>query len=255
MINERVLLVEGAGKRWHISLHTAEGAPVDLSAYLFYGGAASRSRKQSQPMESVSSTASEVVLALPALPYGEWWHHQIYCREKATGREWLLVAGRIEVQERLGEPALGDTVAESESYLELELGSSGQVLGGTLTDAGPPGPMGESGQLQPYHSGALPATLEAGHAYDLGALAADTDLSALGAALPALPDRVQTAELWFSLGATAPAVTWPQDAAWPEEPSALAPAALAPARAYRFALRREPGGRLILCRAYEYSLA
>ncbi len=119
----------------------------------------------------------------------------------------------------------------------------------------PPGPAGESGQLQPYHSGALPDTLEAGHAYDLGTLAADTDLSALGTALPALPDRVQTAELWFSLGETAPAVTWPQDAAWPEEPAALAPAALAAARAYRFALRREPGGRLILCRAYEYSLS
>ena len=118
----------------------------------------------------------------------------------------------------------------------------------------PPGPAGESGQLQPYHGGALPATLEAGHAYDLGTLAADTDLSALGSALPALPDRVQTAELWFSLGETAPAITWPQDAAWPEEPAALAPEALAASRAYRFALRREPGGRLILCRAYEYPL-
>ena len=141
--------------------------------------------------------------------------------------------------------ATSDTVQCSDDAADI------QLAGNTSTA----GPAGESGQLQPYHSGPLPATLEAGHAYDLGTLATATDLSALAAALPALPDRVQTAELWFSLGDTAPAITWPQDAAWPEETSALAPAALATARAYRFALRREPGGKLIICRAYEYSLA
>lgn len=85
-----------------------------------------------------------------------------------------------------------------------------------------------------------------GHILDLGTLTADTDLTALSFAESA---NVQTAELWFTTGATVPAITWPADIVWLEgsEPT------LTTATAYRFALRREPNGKLIVNPAYEYA--
>lgn len=249
MINERVQLIEGASRRWCITLQTEEGAPVDLTAYELYGGAASRSRRASHAMALVSHKAEEGVLELPALPFGEWWHHQIYMRETSTGREWLLVGGRIEVLERLGEKAGAQTVAEAETHLELTLGRSGAVIGGTLMAGGPRGPMGESGHLQPVDPvtpGELTLTLTPGHIADLGTLTADTDLSALSFAESA---NVQTAELWLTTGSSAPAVTWPAYIVWANPAPDLVPGT-----AYRFALRGEPSGKLIINLAYEYTL-
>lgn len=98
---------------------------------------------------------------------------------------------------------------------------------------------------QPYHTEAQPAILQAGHVYDLGVLSTDTDLTAL---MFAAKEHVQTAELWFSTGSTILTVIWPSDAIWPDsEPTLITNTA------YRFALRREPNGKLIISLAYEYS--
>lgn len=247
MITERLLLLEGAARKWHISILSADGTPVDMTAYTFYGGAANRSRTQQKTMTLLSSSGTEAVLELPALPYGEWWHHQIYMRELSTGREWLLAAGRIEVQERLGESAVPGTLSSVECWLEYRLTDTGSYLGGTTIYAGPRGPKGESGHLQPVDP-ATPGnlTLTPGHILDLGELTGDTDLSALSFAESA---NVQTAELWFTLGEIVPAIHWPADIVW-----VTAEPVLEPSTAYRFALRCEPNGKLIVNLAYEYTL-
>lgn len=244
MITERLLLLEGAARKWHISVLNADGTPVDMTAYTYFGGAANRSRTQQKTMNLLSSSGTEAVLELPALPYGEWWHHQIYMRELATGREWLLAAGRIEVQERLGEAAVPGTLSSVECWLEYRLADSDSYLGGSITYAGP---KGESGHLQPVDP-ATPGeiTLTPGHITDLGELSTDTDLSALSFGESA---NVQTAELWFTLGEIVPAIHWPTDIVW-----VTAEPVLEPATAYRFALRREPTGKIIINLAYEYTL-
>ena len=258
-------VLEGVSKRFELQLQTVDGTPLPAAEWQLSGGAECSTGGRAD-VRVLQQTDGHAVLLLPPLPLGpskvwkpqrEPCFYQLRATERATGRVYVLLQGELMVEPWIGEtePAEGEEDARrtsAETALE-----DGEVVLGTVQvgSPGPVGPPGESGQLQPYHSGALPATLEAGHAYDLGTLAAATDLSALAAALPARADRVQTAELWFSLGDTAPAITWPQDAAWPEEPAALAPAALTTARAYRFALRLEPGGKLIICRAYEYSLA
>lgn len=146
MINERVQLIEGASRRWRITVQTQEGAPVDLSDYDFYGGAASRSRRATLPMALVSATSVEVVLELPPLPYGEWWHHQIYMRETATGVERVLLTGRIEVLERLGEAAEEGTRCEVSSLLVYTMADTAEPITGQLVQAGPMGPMGPQGE-------------------------------------------------------------------------------------------------------------
>ena len=94
---------------------------------------------------------------------------------------------------------------------------------------------------QPYTTGTA-RILRPGHILDLGTLTTDTDLTALAFAESA---NVQTAELWFTTGDTTPAITWPGDIVWVD-----AEPVLDPSTAYRFALRREPNGRLIINLAY-----
>ena len=98
---------------------------------------------------------------------------------------------------------------------------------------------------QSYTSGSA-RLLRADHILDLGTISTDTDLTALSFAESA---NVQTAELWFTTADTAPVITWPPDAAWLDAEPEIAPSA-----AYRFALRREPNGKLIVNLAYEYTL-
>lgn len=99
---------------------------------------------------------------------------------------------------------------------------------------------------QPCHSGLLQDSLHAGHVYDLGELTSDTDLSTLCFNASAV---VQTSELWFSTGNSVITIIWPADAIWVDSghPS------LSAHTAYRFALRQEPNGKLIISQAYEYS--
>ena len=123
---------------------------------------------------------------------------------------------------------------------------------GEKGEPGEQGPQGESGQLQPYAT-ALPEVLRGNAVYDLGELTGAADLSAMAFA----EDNtvVQTCELWFTTGVdSVPEVSWPRAAIWPDEVGQSAPTGLNTGTAYRFALRREPGGNFIITRAYEYSL-
>jgi len=101
---------------------------------------------------------------------------------------------------------------------------------------------------QPCHTGALPELIQAGHVYDLGELNGSCNLEAL-----AFPEShaVQTAELWFSTGSEVPSIVWPSNAVWLDDSEPT----LTPATAYRFSLRREPAGNLIINLAYEYELS
>ena len=99
---------------------------------------------------------------------------------------------------------------------------------------------------QSYTSGSA-RLLRAGHILDLGTLTTDTDLTALSFAESA---NVQTAELWLSTGTIPPILVWPADIIWLDGSSPT----LSPSTAYRFALRREPNGKLIINLAYEYSI-
>lgn len=100
---------------------------------------------------------------------------------------------------------------------------------------------------QPYIVGVLPATLQSNCVYDLGELGAEVDFSVLH--FNESP-HVQTAELWFSIGTMVPSVTWPTELIWLNdgEPTFMS------MMAYRFVLRRESNGKLIINLAYEYSL-
>lgn len=100
---------------------------------------------------------------------------------------------------------------------------------------------------QPCHTGALPERLQAGHVYDLGELAEATDLTSLDFGESS---TAQTAELWFSIGYAVTTVTWPEDAEWVDKGIPT----LSPQTAYRFVLRREPNGKLIINLAYDYTL-
>lgn len=106
-------------------------------------------------------------------------------------------------------------------------------------------------ERQAYETG-LPDVLSGNVVYDLGALTAAVDLA--GLAFAEDDSVVQTCELWFSTGEAAHEVSWPEAAIWPDEEGQTAPAVLGAGMAYRFALRREPGGNLIITRAYEYTI-
>ncbi len=105
---------------------------------------------------------------------------------------------------------------------------------------------------QAYEMG-MPEVLRGNVVYDLGELTGAADLSAM--AFAADNTVVQTCELWFITGIdSVPEVSWPTAAIWPDEEGQTAPTGLNSGTAYRFALRREPGGNLIITRAYEYTI-
>ena len=144
----------------------------------------------------------------------------------------------------------GDTGEQGPQGEKGEPGAQGPQ--GEKGETGEQGPQGESGQLQPYAT-ALPEVLRGNAVYDLGELTGAADLSAMAFA----EDNtvVQTCELWFTTGVdSVPEVSWPLAAIWPDEVGQTAPADLQTGMAYRFALRREPGGNLIITRAYEYTI-
>ena len=99
------------------------------------------------------------------------------------------------------------------------------------------------GDEQTYVTGSI-CTLRSEMVLDLGELTADTDLSTLDFAESG---NVQTAELWFNTGSTVPTITWPAESIWCDSAPILGTD-----MAYRFALRREPNGKLIINLAYEY---
>ncbi len=84
---------------------------------------------------------------------------------------------------------------------------------------------------------------------DLGLI---NDITITGFSITAVDDRVATAELWLTTGDTAPSITWPADAVWLDGTSTGSAPSLEADTNYRFALREEPNGRIIMNLAYSY---
>lgn len=108
-------------------------------------------------------------------------------------------------------------------------------------------------EAQLYIPGILSGNLISGHVYDLGVLAQNQDLS--GIAFEALNGYVQTCEIWMETGDTGYSVTWPVDSIWPDELNGAAPSSMLPVnKRYRFAVRNEGNGTMVITKAYEYSV-
>lgn len=108
-------------------------------------------------------------------------------------------------------------------------------------------------EAQLYVPGIISGDLVSGHVYDLGVLVTDQDLS--GLAFEALNGYVQTCEIWMETGATGYSVTWPTGAVWPDEANGAAPGIALPGNTrYRFVIRNEGNGTMVITKAYEYSL-
>lgn len=106
---------------------------------------------------------------------------------------------------------------------------------------------------QLYVAGAIPAQLVSGYVYDLGVINSTQDLSAIS--FQAAPGYVQTCEVWMETGATGYSVTWPANSKWPDEYLGNPPTVtLAANKRYRFAVRSEGDGTMVITKAYEYSL-
>ena len=108
-------------------------------------------------------------------------------------------------------------------------------------------------EAQLYVPGILSGNLVSGHVYDLGVLAQDQDLS--GLAFEALEGYVQTCEIWMETGVTGYSVTWPEGSVWPNADGGIAPSFVLPANTrYRFAVRNEGNGTMVIDKAYDYSV-
>ena len=108
-------------------------------------------------------------------------------------------------------------------------------------------------EAQLYVPGILSGNLVSGHVYDLGVLATDQDLSSI--AFEALNGYVQTCEIWMETGDTGYSITWPEGSVWPDEADGAAPGIVLPENTrYRFAVRNEGNGTMVITKAYEYSL-
>ena len=221
-MHKNIKTVAGCLTRVTCDITAPEGVDTTLTAFLVYEG-------ESRP----ATLESADVIIFPAVPYGHY-AYEIRCGGKPVAFGHLLV--------RPSAFPHTDGVMDYSLAVDLSTAEAAHVEL-TLT----PGPRGESGHLQPVDP-ATPGnlTFEPGHILDLGTLTVDTDLTALSFAESS---NVQTAELWFTTADSAPVITWPADAAWLDtEPE------IAPSGAYRFALRREPNGKLIINLAYEYTL-
>ena len=223
MAHKNIKTVAGCLTRVTCDITAPEGVDTTLTAFLVYEG-------ESRP----ATLESADVIIFPAVPYGHY-AYEIRCGGKPVAFGHLLVRPS----------AFPHTAGIVDYALAVDLSTTDAAQ---IAITFNPGPKGESGHLQPVDP-ATPGnlTLTPGHILDLGTLTVDTDLTALSFAESA---NVQTAELWFTTGATAPVITWPVDIVWADgnEPS------LDTATAYRFALRREPNGRLIGNIAYIYAL-
>lgn len=108
-------------------------------------------------------------------------------------------------------------------------------------------------EAQIYLPDTIPSEMVSGRVYDLGVLSSDQDLSAI--AFKAESGYVQTCEVWMETGDTGYSVTWPSGSVWPDEPDGTAPAIALPAnKRYRFVVRAEGDGTMVITKAYEYSL-
>lgn len=102
-------------------------------------------------------------------------------------------------------------------------------------------------------SAGIPGILESNKVYDLGSITTSPNLSTIQFSDTSL--FVQTCEIWITAAATSIIPIWPADSIWPEETNQTAPeTSLVNATAYRFIVRREHDGKLIISLSYSYSI-
>lgn len=108
-------------------------------------------------------------------------------------------------------------------------------------------------QAQIYLSDTIPGVMVSGHVYDMGELSSNQDLS--GISFATADGYVQTCEIWMETGTTGYSITWPTASKWPDEYLGEPPTVtLAPNTRYRFAVRSEGDGTMVITKAYEYSV-
>lgn len=108
-------------------------------------------------------------------------------------------------------------------------------------------------QAQIYVPDAIPTVMVSGHVYDMGVLESNQDLS--GISFTPATGYVQTCEIWMETGTTGYSITWPAASKWPDEPAGAAPSVVLPGNTrYRFAVRSEGDGTMVITKAYEYSV-
>lgn len=93
-------LMEGTRRRLRVAFVSGSGEPLPVESYLVYGAALPRCGEP-VPFEAVRE-ADAWVLTVPALPASRLGvYYQVHAAAYATGVEWPLLCGEIEVQERL----------------------------------------------------------------------------------------------------------------------------------------------------------
>lgn len=108
-------------------------------------------------------------------------------------------------------------------------------------------------QAQIYLPDTIPGVMVSGYVYDIGVLNSNQDLSAISFATA--PGYVQTCEIWMETGATGYSITWPATSKWPDEYLGDPPTiTLLSNKRYRFAVRAEGDGTMVITKAYEYSV-
>jgi hypothetical protein len=108
-------------------------------------------------------------------------------------------------------------------------------------------------QAQIYLPNTIPGVMVSGHVYDMGVLNSNQDLSTIS--FDSAPGYVQTCEVWMETGATGYSITWPTTSKWPDEYLGNPPTiTLTPNKRYRFAVRSEGDGTMVITKAYEYSV-
>ena len=106
-------------------------------------------------------------------------------------------------------------------------------------------------EAQLYLQATIPSEMISGRVYDLGVLTSNQDLSTI--AFKSAPGYVQTCEIWMETGDTGYTVTWPAGSVWPDETDGTPPSIVLPANTrYRFAVRDESNGTMVITKAYAY---
>ena len=125
-------LISGQIAKIHITLETAE--PYEL-----YGGTTRGAFEFAQDGETWHFTArEETVAGIPLCNY------DIYARELATGREWVILSGKIIVKPRTASvPA--DKLHPAEYFVTVPVRNEQVDAAGNVIVQGIPGPKGDKG--------------------------------------------------------------------------------------------------------------
>lgn len=163
--------------------------------------------------------------------------------------EWVWVNGSYE--------QMGTASLDLSGFAVLDGGNTftgDQTIEGDVTVSGDVTTSDEFlREAQIYLPAAIPSEMVSGRVYDLGVINSNQDLSSI--AFKSAPGYVQTCEIWMETGDTGYTVTWPTGSVWPDEPNGAAPSFVLPVnKRYRFAVRNEGNGTMVITKAYEYSV-